>query len=81
MTILGYQGVWVRVNRVATVSEKSGKMKFFQGQGKVSEFCIWSGKFGILLKFRETYVILDNMSTKSQEQRKEIGNEESILNV
>ena len=27
--------------------------------GKVSEFWIWSGKFGILLKVREIYIILD----------------------
>ena len=35
------------------------KTKFFQGQGKVSEFCIWPGKFGILLKVREICIILD----------------------
>ena len=29
----------------------------------------------------EIYIILDIMSTKSQEQRMEIENEESILNV
>ena len=45
-------------NRVATLSKKSGKTKFFQGQGKFSEFSIWSGKFGILLKVREIYIIL-----------------------
>ena len=46
------------------------KTKFFQGQGKGSEFCIWSWKFGILLKVREIYISLDIMSTKSQEQRR-----------
>ena len=46
----------IQLYRVATVSEKSGKKKkkkIFQGQGKTSEFCIWSGKFGIPLKVRE----------------------------
>ena len=33
--------------------KSQGKTKFFQGQGKVSEFCIWSGKFEILRKVRE----------------------------
>ena len=33
--------------------KSQGKPKFFQSQGKVSEFCIWSGKFKILLKVRE----------------------------
>ena len=61
--------------------KSQGKTKFFQGQGKVSEVCIWLRKFGILLKVREVYIILDIMSTKSQEQRKEIENEESISNV
>ena len=32
-------------------------------------------------KVREIYIISDIMSTKLQEQRKEIENEESILNV
>ena len=32
-------------------------------------------------KVREIYIILDIMSTKSQEQQEEIENEESILNV
>ena len=31
--------------RVATVREKYLEMKFFPGQGKVREFCGWSGKF------------------------------------
>ena len=31
--------------RVATVRENIWKMKFFPGQGKVREFCGWSGKF------------------------------------
>ena len=35
--------------------KSQGKTKFFQGQGKVSEFCIWSGKFGILLKVGNLY--------------------------
>ena len=33
--------------------KSQGITKFFQRQGKVSEFCTWSGKFGILLKVRE----------------------------
>ena len=34
--------------------KSQGKTKFFQGQGKFSEFCtIWSGKFGNLPKVRE----------------------------
>ena len=43
--------------------KSQGKTKFFQGQGKVSEFCIWSGKFRISAqsqgKVREIYIILD----------------------
>ena len=37
--------------------KSQGKTKSFQGQGKVSEYCIWSGKFGILPKLREIYII------------------------
>ena len=36
--------------RVATGQGKVGEI---QGQGKVREFCNWSGKFGILRKVRE----------------------------
>ena len=36
--------------RVAT---GQGKVRGIQGQGKVREFCNWSGKFGILRKVRE----------------------------
>ena len=32
------------------VREKSGKLKFFQGQGIVREFCKLSGKFGNIVK-------------------------------
>ena len=32
------------------VREKSGKLKFFQGQGIVREFCKLSGKFGNTVK-------------------------------
>ena len=32
-------------NRVATVRKKFWKMKLFPGQGKIREFCGWSGKF------------------------------------
>ena len=32
-------------NRVATVWEKYLENEFFPGQGKVREFCGWSGKF------------------------------------
>ena len=32
------------------VKEKSGKLKFFQGQGIVREFCKLSGKFGKTVK-------------------------------
>ena len=32
------------------VREKSGKLKFFQGQGFVREFCKLSGKFGNTVK-------------------------------
>ena len=39
--------------RVATVSEKSGKTKIFQGQGKVREFCKKSGKILVLVKVSE----------------------------
>ena len=59
----------------------TGLPRSVKSQGKVSEVCIWLRKFGILLKVREVYIILDIMSTKSQEQRKEIENEESISNV
>ena len=38
------------LNRVAT---GQGKVREIQGQGKVGEFCNWSGKFGILRKVRE----------------------------
>ena len=58
--------------RVATVSEKSRKNEFFSRSGKSQ----W-----ILHLVREIYIILDIMSTKSQEQRKGIENEESVLNV
>ena len=33
--------------------KSQGKTFFFQGQGKVSEFCFGSGKFGVLHKVRE----------------------------
>ena len=36
--------------RVAT---GQGNVREIQGQGKVREFCNWSGKFGILRKVRE----------------------------
>ena len=39
-----YRHVVSNINRVATVREKSGKTKIFQGQGKVREFCKRSGK-------------------------------------
>ena len=45
--------------------KSKGKTKFFQGQGKVSEFCIWSGKFRIQGKVGEVFIILGIMSTKS----------------
>ena len=32
--------------RVATVREKLLENNFFPGQGKIREFCDWSGKFG-----------------------------------
>ena len=32
-------------NRVATVRKNVWKMKLFPGQGKIREFCGWSGKF------------------------------------
>ena len=35
------------------VREKSGKLKFFQGQGIVREFCKLSGKFGNTVKCQE----------------------------
>ena len=52
-------------------------MNFAFGQGNL-EFCSKSGK-----STREIYIILDIMSTKSQEQQKETENEKSIklLNV
>ena len=48
-------------------------MNFVFGLGNL-EFCSKSGKFISVIN-------LDIMRTKSQEQRKEIENEESILNV
>ena len=33
--------------------KSQGKIKKVQGQGKVREFCFWSGKFEILAKVRE----------------------------
>ena len=54
------------------VREKSVNFAF--GQGNL-ELCSKSGKS------QEIYIILDIMSTKSQEQRKEIENEKNILNV
>ena len=33
--------------------KSQGKTKKVQGQGKVREFCFWSGKFEILAKVRE----------------------------
>ena len=40
------------------VGEKSGKFKFFQGQGIVREFCKLSGKFEIFEKCRNCQGIL-----------------------
>ena len=34
------------LSRVATVRENFWKIIFFPGQGKIREFCGWSGKFG-----------------------------------
>ena len=45
--------VFLAVSGLPQSVKSQGKTKIFQGQGKVSEFCIWSGKFGILLKIRE----------------------------
>ena len=39
--------------RVATVREKYLENDFFPGQGKVREFCGWSGKFRKDLEVRE----------------------------
>ena len=39
------------------VREKSGKNKFYQGQGKVREFQNWSGKIGVSAKVREKSII------------------------
>ena len=49
--------------------KSQGITKFFQRQGKVSEFCTWSGKFGALPKGkdreksgREIYISLNIIS-------------------
>ena len=39
--------------------KSQGKTKFFQGQGKFSNFAFAQRNFGILLKVREIYIILD----------------------
>ena len=73
------------LRRVATVSEKSGKTEIFSRSGKsqrilhlVREIQNSAQSQG---KVREICIILDIMSTKSQEQQKEIDNEKSILNL
>ena len=43
--------------------KSQGKMKKIQGQGKVREFCFWSGKFEILAKVWEKS---GNFKIKSQ---------------
>ena len=42
---INFKGLMTLMTRVATVRKKIWKMKFFPGQGKVREFCGWSGKF------------------------------------
>ena len=61
--------------------KSQGKTKFFQGQGKVSEFAFGRGNLEFCSKLGKSqgnYIILDIMSTKSQKQRKEIENEISF---
>ena len=36
-----------------SVKSQGKKRNVFQGQGKVGEFCIWSGKFGTMLEVGE----------------------------
>ena len=48
------------VCRVATVRENIWKMKFFQGQRKVREFCGWLGKCRKNLESHEKVSELEN---------------------
>ena len=55
---LGYNSICtILLNHLKTGFPRSGKsqgkIKKVQGQGKVREFCFWSGKFEILAKVRE----------------------------
>ena len=56
---LKYSNVYINHDPVMTLTgfprsgKSQGKIKKVQGQGKVREFCFWSGKFEILAKVRE----------------------------
>ena len=54
-----------------------GKTKIFQGQGKVSEFCIWSGKFGIPLKvsldiIRLSFTFIEHLNKNTEKYVKHV---------
>ena len=65
-------GLWSCNFRVATVRGKSGKRKFFQGQGKVREFCKKSAKVSNFEKVRENQFWSGNFtnSTKNIDETK-----------
>ena len=56
--------------------KSQGKPKFFQGQGKVSEFCIWSGKFKILLKVTRT-----TKGSRQREKHIKLVNKKKLKNM
>ena len=47
------QNLYIYIYIYISVATGQGKVREIQGQGKVREFCVGSGKFGILKKVRE----------------------------
>ena len=44
------------------VCNSQGKQLFFQGQEKISEICIWSGKLLVCIKIEEILITLNTLN-------------------